>query len=1085
MKKRTKNSGMSFPLFKIDLKLKITTILLFVTLFNVQANTYAQRTKVSLELNNSTIEKVIETIQQSTDFRFIYDTNDIDLDRIISISVKEQTIDVVLAKLFKGTATSFKISDTQIILKKQASNTVGTTNFRQTVKGKVVDEKGMPLPGATVTEENTKNAVLTDDGGNFEINVENNAVLVISYIGYTDKKIGAGTDLSRISLTPESTQLAELVVIGYGSAKRKDVTGAISSVAEKDMNKGAFVNPLQLIAGKMAGVNVTQTGSEPGSAPSVRIRGITSLNGGSDPLVVVDGIQGNLEILSQIPPTEIATVDVLKDASATAIYGSRGAPGVIIVTTKRNKAGKTNVEFNSTVSVDAIPKELDMLNAGQWWKEAQLIGVPASSNHGANTDWYNILTQRGFTQNYSLSFGGGADKFSYRASINAILQDGVVINSNNKKYIGTIQATQSALDDKLKLTFNLNSGITNNTQMVQSIGNAAFTSNLISIAYLMRPTDPVYNTNGTYFTDPTVFQYQNPYAVAQTVRSGGQQDNLFGSLKADLTVLDGLTATWFGSWRKTNLTNGFFIPVESTNANAINQNGFANIDNKRQNERLMNMGLNYVKTFGKHAINVIGLYEWQNQTYTGSYAQVRGFLNDIASYNALQLGDISAALPGDEQSYKNDRTLVSFLGRASYSFLDRYLLTASIRRDGSTVFGANYKWGNFPSASVAWQIHKEPFMANQKIFNELKIRAGYGVTGNQQGLLPHNSINLVRSDGNVAFGGTIMPYYAPSQNANPDLRWETKRQTDIGLEFTMLNNRLRGTFDIYKSVTDDLLFTYTVPLPPYPFDQLQANVGSLQNTGMELGLGYDIIKTEHTTLTFAGNVSLLRNKVLTLSGYIDGRYQDTNNVAWGPNAYLIEGQPIGTFNILHHTGINEQGAETVRDVNGDGLYDQGITSADRIKKGSVLPKYTYALNPTFQYKNLFVSMLWRGSGGNKIYNQIKSQLSMEENIGKANILESATDLGIHSSEYQSDVWLEDGSFLRLENATIAYDLNFKSVKYIDGLRLSVTGNNLWLITKYSGIDPELNFSGANGGGGDMGIYPRTRSIALGLNVRFK
>src|SRR5690606_36349476 len=356
-------------------------------------------------------------------------------------------------------------------------------------------------------------------------------------------------------------------------------------------------------------------------------------------------------------------------------------------------------------------------------------------------------TQSGTTQSHTLSFGGGTDKFNYRASLSAVLQEGVVINSNNQKYIGRIMATQKALDYKLILTYDLNSGIIENTGTVQSIGRASFTSNLITNAYLMRPTDPVFDVDGSYYNDPNVFQYLNPYAVAQTVVNEGQQDNLFGSLKADLEVLQDFTIGWFGSWRKTNYTNGFFLPVESTSANAIDQNGFANIVNNRQNERLMNISLSYKKLFGDHSVNALALYEWQNQTYQGNYAQARGFINNIATYNALQLGDLSDVRPGDISSYKNDRTLISFLGRVNYSYLDRYLLTVSFRRDGSSVFGENHKWGNFPSASVAWQINQEPFMANQNLFQELKLRAGYGVTGNQQGLYPQSSLSLVGGSG--------------------------------------------------------------------------------------------------------------------------------------------------------------------------------------------------------------------------------------------------------------------------------------------------------------------------------------------------
>ena len=1086
MKKNPKNGGLKFPLFKIDLKVKLTTLLLLVAMFNVKANSFAQ-TKVSLKLNNTTVEKVIETIERKTDFRFIYNLKDIDLKRVVSIRANDESIANVLNTLFKGTSTDYKVRETQIILKAGTSEkTINEVGKKEIIKGKIVDESGLPLPGATVKEVGKENATISDIDGNFELTVENSdAIVIVSYVGYSDFKMSANQNIGTITLVPAPNELNEVVVIGYGTSTRRDVTGAVGSVLEKDMNKGALVNPLQLIGGKLAGVNITQTGSEPGAAPYVRIRGISSLIGGNDPLVVVDGIQGNMDLLNQIPPTEISSIDVLKDASATAIYGSRGAPGVIIVTTKKGAAGRTTVEFSATTSYDYIPKKLDMLNADEWWSAAQAIGVPASANHGANTDWYDILTKSGATQNYTLSFGGGTDKFSYRASIAAILQDGVVINSQNKKYIGRVQATQSALDDKLKLTFNLNSGVSEDTRMVQSIGRASFTSNLITNAYVMRPTDPVFNTDGSYFTDPNVFQYLNPYAVAQTVTNENQTDNLFGSLKADLELFEGFTAGWFGSWRKTDSATGYYIPVESTSSYAIDQKGIANVTNNRQNERLMNISLNYKKEFGIHSINGLALYEWQNQAYQGNFAQARGFINDIATYNALQLGDISSVLPGDLSSYKNDRTLVSFLGRVNYTLLDRYLFTASLRRDGSSVFGENNKWGNFPSASVGWQIEQEPFMANQKIFSQLKLRGGYGVTGNQQGLYPQNSISLVGSAGVVYFGGVPIPNYNVTQNANADLRWETKKQTNIGLDFTMLDTRLRGSVDVYRAVTDNLLFNYTVPQPPFPFPTIMANVGSIMNKGLEVALAYDVLKTDNTTITLAGNATFMKNKVLNLSGSINGVPLNTDYVSWGPSSYLITGESIGTFNILQHSGVDGSNAETVLDANGDGVIDQGNRSADRNIKGSVLPTYTFAFNPTVQHKNFDFSMLWRGSGGNKIYNNLRSTLSYQENIGRSNVLASSVPMGIYTSQYSSDLWLEDGSFIRLDNATLGYNIPVTKMKYIESLRLSVTGSNLILITDYSGLDPELNFSGGNGAGGDNGVYPRTRSFAVGLNVKFK
>jgi iron complex outermembrane receptor protein len=858
----------------------------------------------------------------------------------------------------------------------------------------------------------------------------------------------------------------------------------VASISDEEFNQGAITNPLQQISGKAPGVNINQVGSEPGSTPSVRIRGITSLIGGNDPLVVVNGVQGNMDLLNQIPPNEIQSVDILKDASATAVYGSRGAPGVIIVTTKKNKSGTSTLQYSSTASVDVLSNELDVLDADQWWEQAQRYGVPASANHGSSTDWYDILTKTGYTQNHTISFGAGTDTFNYRASVSAILQDGVVLNSNSDKYIARLSANQKALDERLDITLNINTGILETSNSIQSIGNAAFTSNLITNSYFLRPTDPVFDTDGDYYTDPNVFEYLNPYAVAQTTVDERENNNLFVSLNADLDIYKGITLGWFGSWRKTNNTVGFFLPVESTDANAINQNGFANISNSRQDEKLTNVSLSYENTFGEHKLNALALYEWQQQSYQGNYGQARGFFNNETTYNSLQSGDLSDVRSGDISSYKNDRSLVSFLGRLNYTLKDKYLLTLSYRRDGSSVFGENNKWGNFPAASVAWRIDEEDFMQDG-IFNQLKLRAGYGITGNQQGLIPQQSLSLVSPGGITYFGGEQIRNFEISQNSNEDLKWERKKQTNIGIDFSLIDSRLSGSLDAYTATTDDLLFNYTVPQPPFPYNTVAANVGSIRNRGVELALNYDIIRNNDVTLSLGGNMSLLDNEVLNLSGSIEGVELNTDFVPWGTNSYLIEGQPVGTYSILQHEGIDGVGAEVVRDINGDGTIDQGVRSPDRQIQGSALPTYNFAINPRFRYKDFDFSMLWRGSGGNKIYNGLRRNLSLMESLGNANVLESAVDLDLFTSQYSSNLWLEDGDFVRLENVNAGYNWQLDTFKYIESVRFSITGNNLLLITDYSGIDPEINFSGGNGFGGDFGIYPRTTSVALGLQVTFK
>ncbi len=971
------------------------------------------------------------------------------------------------------------------------------TSFAQNalITGKIVDEKNQPLPGASLTIDGTTLGGTTDVDGNYRISgvKPGSYTLTANFVGYIPIKktvtVSSANVQANFQMQPTAQSLNEVVVVGYGTVRKSDVTGAVSNLSSKDLNPGPITNPLQQIAGKAAGVNITQTGSEPGSAPTVRIRGITSLQGGNDPLVVVDGVQGNMDLLNQVPPSEIATVDILKDASATAIYGSRGAPGVIIITTKRSAVGKTSVEYTENSSLDVIAKKLHELNAAEWTQEARALNVDASANHGSNTDWFDLLTQNGYTQNHTLAIGGGANQFNYRASVTAIDQTGIVINSNYKKYIGRITATQKALDDKLTITMNLNSGTNQFNYSPTGVGNAAFSSNLISQTYVSRPTDPVFNTDGSYYTDPNVFHYTNPYAVAKTVSNVNTINNLFGSLRGDLDIYKGLSAGWFGSWRKVDSNNGYYAPAASTLTDAVSYNGQAHINNDHVDEKLMDINLSYKHDFGVNHIDATAVYEWQAQTYNGDYAAARGFANDIATYNALQLGTLGDVQNGDVSAYKNDRRLVSYLGRINYSFDNRYLLTASFRRDGSTVFGVNNKWGNFPSASLAWRVDQEGFMKSQHILSNLKLRVGYGVTGNQQGIGPQNSIALVGlnpTSPTVYFGGSLIPNYSASQNANPNLKWETKKQANAGLDFGFLNDRLTGTVDVFTANTDNLLFNYTVPIVgPFLVNNILANVGSLQNRGVELTLSYLAIKSNNVTLTLAGNGTLLKNKVLSLGGNIEGYDVPTNYVAWGPNSYLVVGKPIGTYLILQHLGKDANNAETVVDQNKDGIIDQGDQSKDRIQEGQSLPKYTYAFTPSFTYKNFDASMVWRGSGGNKIYDGIRQQFSLLQNLGKSNVLESAVPLGINSTQYGSDLWLENGSFLRWENLSVGYRFNLTKLKYVSALHVSLTGQNLALITKYTGVDPEINVNGGNGSGGDYGIYPRTRTFSVGLNIILK
>jgi iron complex outermembrane receptor protein len=956
----------------------------------------------------------------------------------------------------------------------------------RTYSGHVTDDEGFALPGVYVMLQGKNEGTVTDAQGDFSITAREGEALVFSFIGYLDEVVTLTQETKiNVKMIQDITALDEVVVIGYGVTTKKDLTGAVASLSADKLNQGPVTNPLQQMAGRAAGVNITQTGSEPGSNPSIRIRGITSLIGGNDPLIVVDGIQGNMDLLNQVPPSEIETIDVLKDASATAIYGSRGAPGVVIVTTKKSKDSKPTVGYDGSFSIDVIANELEMMNAEEWRAEARNWNIGYSADHGSDTDWYDLLTQRGMTQNHTLSFGGGTGNFNYRASVSAIMQKGVVINSRNDNYIAHVQATQKALNDKLSITINLHNSIRKNVGSPSNVGRAAFTSNLISNAYVSKPTDPVLFSDGSYYSDPEVFEYINPYAVANTVVNEGEIQNQFAGLKAEFEIVKGLTLGWFGNWRKVNNNEGYFAPVRSTLRSAIENRGLANARTRITDEKLMDISLAWDKTFYKHKISAVAVYELQSQLYQGHFVQAKGFINDITTYNALQLGSLSLVKSEDFSSYKDDRKLESVLGRVNYSYDEKYLITLSMRYDGSSVFGDNYKWGSFPSASIAWRLTEEPFLKNQSLLSNLKLRAGYGITGNQQGLRPQQSYQLVNSSGNVFFNGGLITNFIVIQNGNKDLRWETRYQTNVGLDFGLHKGKLNGSVEVYSATTKNLLFNYTVPTPPYPYGTIAANVGSLKNEGIEFTLDYLALKTSDWTISLGGNFSLLRNEVLELSGKVGGNEVNTDYVSWGYNSYLIKGKPIGTFYILENSGKDPvTNEETVVDRDNNDVIDQIDRSPDRHFAGSALPTYTYAFTPTVKYKNIDLSMVWRGAGGNKIYNKINRDFSLFENLGKSNLLKSASDLGLFTSKYSSDLWLEDGDFLRFENLTIGYTFNTQKLKYVRSMRMSLTGSNLLLFTKYTGLDPELNVSGGNGSGYDAGIYPRTRNYAVALQITF-
>ncbi|WP_066511752.1 TonB-dependent receptor [Rufibacter sp. DG15C] len=990
---------------------------------------------------------------------------------------------------------------------------------QRNISGTVTGEGNSPLPGVTVVLKGSTNGTSTDAEGRFSLSVTDaqaNGTLVFSFIGYTSKEVAiAGQSTINVNLATDAKALDEIVVVGYGTQNKRDVTGSVASLNEKDFNAGPITSPLQQINGRAAGVNINQVGSEPGQAPSIRIRGITSLIGGNDPLVVVDGIQGDLNLLKQIPPSEISNIEILKDASATAIYGSRGAAGVVLVTTKKGKAGETTVEYSGVASVETIAKNYDLLSAAEYREVAAAKGINNSYDFGGDTDWVDAITRKGYTTTHNLAVSGGTENFTYRTSLTGILQQGIIKKSNSENYIARFQGMQSALNDKLTLTFNLNTSV---------LSNDFNNGGRIGEAINRRPTDPIYTESplnkdtGPYFIDPNGFNYQNPVARTNEIVDGDRTNNLFGSLRAEYEILKGLTATGFGSWRKTDRLYENYISARTTQENARNlgvvpanltgaerelyiQNlpdGIAAKETNNSDEKLFNFILNYKKEFGDHSIDVIGVNEWQQQVYGGFRASARGFTVDSENnLSTLQSSDPTLFQQGNITSYKNDRTLASFLGRVNYAFKERYMLSASFRRDGASVFGANNKWANFFAFSGAWRISDEAFMSGLSVINDLKLRAGYGETGNQGGLGPLNSVRLVNNDGTVFFGGSVIPNFSITQNENRDLRWEVKKMYNAGLDFGLMEGKLSGTLDAYYGLTSDLLFDYQVPQPPYPFGTIKANIGEIMNKGLEASLSYALVDKEFVGVTLGGNVGTTKTEVKNLNGSLNGLPLTTDYVVWGSGgttgvastnnaiSHLIIGQSLGTFYLFKHAGVDANGNQIIDDLNGDGVISDGNReNPDRYVAGQALPKFTWAFTPSARYRNFDLNMVLRGAHGHKIFNARRATLSALGGLGQNNVLKSAIGDNINSLTYATDYWLEDGDFARMENLTIGYNLPSGKLGVVKNLRFSVTANNLFVITDYSGIDPELSTSGGNGFGIDYGIYPRTRSFAFGINATF-
>jgi len=974
-----------------------------------------------------------------------------------------------------------------------ASSEKNTPNlFQSTITGTVTDQStGFPLMGATVSVKGENRTVVTDKAGKFSISFENqSAIIIVSYLGFSTQEIAAlnGKNLD-IKLQPIASDLNQVVVVGYGTQSKKDVTGSVKSIKSENFNRGIINAPQQLLQGKVTGVNVTSASGEPGAAIGITVRGPGGVRTGSTPLFVVDGIPldnsstGGGDPLTFLNPQDIESIDVLKDASATAIYGARGANGVIIITTKKGKAGIVNFTYASSLAISSLANALPVYNAAQFRTEVAKLGVPVDDKLG-NTDWQKEVTRKAYTQNHNVTMSGGAEKLTYFASFGIQKQEGIIKSNQLDRYNGRINATQKLLNDKLVIDASLSYNSTNNIR--PNIGG------IIGDALSNNPTYPATNSNGT----PAVYQnISNPLLTLQLDKDVTTINRMIGSISPSLTIIKGLVYKFnLGIDNSTSTRDIQSLP----NAVPLRDGRLETYNNINRNMLVENY-VTYNFNINKHAVSTLAGHSYQNVYLQGRSWSINRFpitaVQPIYNPGIGQELTLATNRPGGS-AVKNE--LQSFFARVNYAFNNKYLATINFRMDGSSKFGTNNKYGLFPSFSLGWKISEEKFLQNGP-FSNLKLRAGWGQTGNQE--IPSKITQALFTS--VVSGTTSYPlansgaYPAGTtyaRLANPDIQWEVSTQTDLGLDFGLFNNQLTGSLDYFNKISNNILLEVIPADPIQPASTYWTNVKDMQitNGGVEFELEYKVKNTGTFNYSIGGNITMIKNKVsnspysVIQSGSASGSGLTSATI----NGY-INGQPIGTFFLKEWTGIDANGLSVYRDVDKDGI----ISDKDRISAGTALPNLLYNFFGNFSYKGFDAVINFNGVSGNKIYdntansNFYKNKLAKSVNTTAAAIAE--TKESVNNAAPVSTRYLKDGAYLRLNNLAIGYTCNTKEMKigkYISGLRLSLTGLNLFLSTKYDGFDPEVNtdrtINGISSYGIDYLSYPKAKSIIFGLNITF-
>lgn len=967
-----------------------------------------------------------------------------------------------------------------------------TALAQQKVTGKVKDSSGEPVIGASVVVKgNNTMGTITDFDGNFMLDVPAKSVLVISYIGYVTQEVPtAGKNSLEIVLKEDTKTLDEVVVIGYGTQRKGDVTSSVASVKADNFVKGAVKDVGQLIQGKVAGLAITNPNGDPTGSTQIRLRGTNTIGGANTaPLVLIDGIPGEL---GTVAPEDVESVDVLKDGSAAAIYGTRGTNGVILVTTKQAKGVDINqVEYNGYVSTSLIAKKLDMLNADEFRT------LYPDQDHGADTDWIDEISRTPVSHVHNLSLMGGNSKTNYIANLNYASRQGIMKKSDFESFQGRIEVTHRMFDDKLKLKFGL---FGKKNQMESTTSGGSFRGWVYGQATRRNPTDPVRNEDGTWNENVSKFEYENPLALLYEAEGNVKKTQLRYNGNIVYNPIKDLTLSAVFSYIRDNMNRGYGETLNHISALRDGLADWSSVGAYTKMEKLMELTAQYNKEIGAHKFSVLGGYSYNETDFEELWIDNYGFQDDyFGGWHNIGIGSALKDGKANIGSKKTPTNLIGFFGRATYSFKNRYLLMGALRYEGaSQLWGTDNAWGLFPSISVGWRITEEAFMKNQKIFDDLKLRVGYGVTGSQP-KDPFLGVAMLKYGSYAFVNGNWVQTIVPASNPNPDLKWEEKKETNIGLDFVSWGGRLSGSIDYYNRDVDGLIYEYGVPTPPNLYNKTMANGGTMRNRGVEVLVTVVPVQNKDFEWSTTGTFSLNSNKLISLSGSIfksDYDYFNTGTVEYSgqvADSHRVQvGESIGNFYGFKVVDVDSEGRWIYEDRNGELVNYKDFTHAPEDKHviGNGLPKWYAGWNNTLRYKNFDLNVTMRGAFGFQIINGGRMNYENVKNSRFENRLKSVNDLvfGKHtlSPEVEPEFnsyYVEDGDYWKIDNITLGY--SFGQVgKYIKSLRIYGSVLNALTITGYKGIDPEVSTDGLTPGYDTRDRYPSVRSFTFGVNVKF-